>query len=700
MAHPKFKSENYNQMGGINSKISPYLTGPLEFLDIKNYDFQMVGALSQRWGSTMYIGQTWPNKISHLVEFSKLNGQSYLIVGSTGGVWYGATTGQAQGMSFSYFGITQSQQGTSFTLQARGLDFVYVGANSDLVGQIRSLALNGDINQLTSSNMIVPNWVPTKDIQSSVVFQNYLYATDGDKMFRFDGTTTVAAQLIPPAIDLNSYVTWTSTVAGNVHYIMGATGSYYYQFSLVNNRGVEGPRWPLVSINANVAGATAAALGGTYLAMGVYVNFPESYGISAINLYSFHSGVTVIAINNPAVWSFPYVFNRTIPNSGSTATLVELGTTNIAGVQAFMDNSLSVPEPNNYIALGLSLTYQFPNLTGGLSAMAIGSYTPRYLEIYQNRLFMAGFSSTPSTVWFSDTGEPEGVEADWNFEVRTNDADYVTAMKAYSTRLYIFKTKSFFILTGDNPDNFFLQQVSGLYGCINQKCAVVYNDLMLFLDRKGVILYNGANIQFLSDKVQPIFDRMNYSAALTEACATHDLRRNQILFGIPVDGSSVNNLTVVYDYVAQAWTTYTGFSPSYFAQVQGRNSTVNTFYGNYSGMVNWMGASFITDNGVGATLYFKTRFLHDMGQSVEKQFRRLYINTDDVSATLTFPVNFYQDYGSSIVKAMTIVVNEFQQRIDFGIPAKSLAFELYYLPSNSPLRLYGFTIESRFQRNT
>ena len=54
------------------------------------------------------------------------------------------------------------------------------------------------------------------------------------------------------------------------------------------------------------------------------------------------------------------------------------------------------------------------------------------------------------------------------------------------------------------------------------------------------MLFNASNISCLSNKVQGFFDRMNYNAALTEACVVHDKLRNQILVAIPIDGSTVN----------------------------------------------------------------------------------------------------------------------------------------------------------------
>jgi hypothetical protein len=157
---------------------------------------------------------------------------------------------------------------------------------------------------------------------------------------------------------------------------------------------------------------------------------------------------------------------------------------------------------------------------------------------------------------------------------------------------------------------------------------------------------------------------------------------------------------MVYDYKANAWAKQSGYAPTILAEVQGRNQQKTAFYGSYSGMVSWFGSSFTSDNGVGFTLTAKTRFLNDMGESTEKQFRRLYVNTDAPSSTQIFKVNCYQDYGTSIVLGTTLVNGQFQNRIDFGISAKAVSFEIIHLSTNSPLKIHGYTVESRLQRRT
>ncbi|MGK3945787.1 hypothetical protein ABK046_46510, partial [Streptomyces caeruleatus] len=65
---------------------------------------------------------------------------------------------------------------------------------------------------------------------------------------------------------------------------------------------------------------------------------------------------------------------------------------------------------------------------------------------------------------------------------------------------------------------------------------------------------------------------MNVDAAFQQATAIHDRLNNQVKFSFPIDGSLVNNITIVFDYLAGAWTTETGYSPSVNAMIRGSKS--------------------------------------------------------------------------------------------------------------------------------
>lgn len=739
MSNPKLKVENYQNFGGINSKFSPHLTTPMEFMDIKNLDFQTPGCLTQRWGSTQYMGQTLAGPITALSEFQKLSGASYVITGSSGGLWYGATTGQFQGMSFSTIGITMSLVSTTNSVQGiyqvgwrwssgTGYNVVWLGAPIFYQGATTQAIFGSNATYYKSPELLSSN------IASIAYLVDYAFIADGTKFVKFDGATTRPVSLpLPSTVSITTSFSLSLFTGSSSPIGFGGTGAAVFYASYVNDRGFESPIVPIATCLGTRNNSGSSLLGPTtvgqtsIIAMTMTLRTPIEYGISSINIYSYCDRTPLTAnysvnfifyqfyASNPNFWTLPYTFLANIPASGSTITTFALGSSigDSTNNNKIYNNNGPFPNPysSQYQTLGLSLgtkTTVGVLLNGSDDVWttldyykdpAITNFYPQFLSVFDNRLFCAGFSSAPSTVWFSDVKEPEGYLPTNNFEVRTNDSDYITAMKSYQTRLYIFKRNSFHVLGGDNPSNFFIQEISNIYGCLNNRCVVMYENLLYFLDRKGVVEYTGANVSFASQKIQPIFDRMNYNAALSCACAVHDKLRNQLLFAIPIDGSTTNNITVVFDYVAQAWTYYTGFNPSLFAEIQGYNQTKRLFYGDYSGRVNWFSASFLSDNGAGFTMSFKTRYLHDMGDSVQKQFRRLYINADQLSATLSNNINFYQDYGTSIVLGTTLNLGAFQERIDYGISAKSLAYEFITLNNtNSVLKIHGFTIESRLQR--
>lgn len=744
MPYKKLKSENYQNFGGINSKYSSYNTGPMEFLELTNLDFQTPGALTGRWGSTQYIGQTFPGQINSLFEFSRLDGSSQVVISYSGGIFAGATTGNSQGLSMAALGATTTAWGAvnllgifppvpsgSNSAYMYSIGAYYLGETTNLIyGQGNGVAIPGQGNTF----FINPVSVQSDNILSNQALNNFSFIGDGSKFIKYDGATAYAVGLPPPlwatngVFDFRGNVTQergfgsvTGSSSGGIGFQYGPSLGFYYLFaSYVNNRGFEGPIWPLLAIrgdnqfNASLLTSLAGAGSTGILQVSLIIATPLQYGISSINVYSFYDpyntsiGQTYTNFLDDSFydnvsarfWNLQTpVLLQSIPASGSTFTSFGAGTS-LSGqplLQANTIGSFEVSSTSQYFPPGLTLGASLPSKYAQYAALT--GYWPRFIETYQNRLFLAGFSATPSTVWFSEIAEPEAYAPNFNFEVRTNDADVITCIKSYTSRFYIFKKNSFHVLSGDNPNNFFLQQVTDQYGCLNNRSAVVFDDLLVFLDRKGLILWNGSSVQVLSTKIQPTFEAMNYSAAINSACMVHDKLRNQVLCAIPINGSATNNVVVVYDYVAGAITKYDGVLPSAFAAIQGRNNSKNAFYGDYSGRVNWFGPSFLADNGVGFTTYMKTRFLHDQGNSVQKMFRRLYINADSpASSTLVFGVNFFQDYGATVVKGTTMVLSQFQNRIDYGISAKSIAFEMSNIQTNMRLRVYGFTIESRYLR--
>lgn len=681
MPNKKMKDEHYQNMGGINSKVSPYLNGPHEFLDLINFDFQTPGSLTQRWGTTQYTsGASFFGTITGLYEYGKLDGSSNIIATHTGAIW-SINASLAVGISAANMAATFSAAGTSYLVYRPRYRLVVSDTSSQPTDSGITTTIPGTVDALniSSANM------------DYVTYNNFMFMADGNNFIKHDGTN-VSAFSLPPGFGLLG--NYPSTPYSVSFALTGLTTSYngfainlYYGLALyyTNARGYNGP---LGYLGAFFSGATPTAIN-------LYgLTIPPHYGISNARIVTTFGYTTSSpsAIKNTFYSSYgasnpEWSLNR---NGAGFTTVFFAQPQNGVNTTEFYNTVGSTYAHINDLVWGLTTTVFSINKT----------MVPRYLEVFQNRLMMSGFSLYPSTVWFSDVGEPEGIDPTFNFEVRTNDGDKITCKLTYGSRLLIFKYFSYHVLTGDNTTNFNLSQVSNEYGCINNRCAVVYNDLVMFLDRKGLITFNGASSSYTSDKIQPVIERINFAAAVDTACMVNDKSRNSVLIAVPVDGSLTNNLTIVYDYLNNSWTKYDGYNSSMFAVMSGRLAARTAFIGGYSGAITHFGSSFQGDNGAGFTCYAKTAFQAPLGQTTEKQYRRLFLNVDEVtSATVPININFFKNYGASIVLNRTMYLAPFQSRIDFGISGKSLAFELSKFSATTSIKLHGYALAHRYQRD-
>lgn len=666
MPQPKRKSENYQNLGGINVKASEYITGPQQFLNLVNFDFQLPGSLSQRWGTTQYMSQASSVNINSLYEYENSSGFSKVIF--TGGSYAYYITG-------TVFDILRS----SFAVGYSGVTIT--AANGPTT--VHSLYLG-----VTGLNLFDGEY-------SFVSYDNHLFSANGRNFWKSNGLSTYLWGLpMPPPPSLGdgvSPVTGQGSSAPN-----GFSGYYYYRFGYINNRGTWGP---MSSGNTGYVLSNRDGQSSVILDLKILQNQYQGFGISSLVIYRTQALASL----------WPSSGGGGVTNQISDSFFKAVRVLPVGSTRYFVDTDpnqglTSAPNVISYDPI----IYRYYNFSqsgfaGSYSIFfSIGeTFVPRYLDVYNNQMMMAGYSFLPSTFFFSNIGDPESINPLNSIPVRTNDGDRITGIKSFNGAFMIFKQKSFHILTGEDPANFALRELSDQYGCVSHRAIAQYNDFLLFLDRKGIVKFNGANFEIISTPLDPLFQRMNLTAALDKATMVHDKVRNQVLIGMPIDGSTVNNITIVYDYLLDAWTTYDGYDPQQYVTIKGRNSEYQSFFSNYSNMIHNFWPSLTSDNGVGFTVQAKSRFVKLFGESIEEQFRRLYLNVDPItSATIGLTINFYQDYGTSNVLTRTMYADPFQSRIDFGIPAKSLSFEVSKNDADTILRLHGFTIESRLQRWT
>lgn len=646
MPYPKNKEETYNCQGGINTKISLYLANEGEFLNLQNVDFRKLGALTSAAGSTQFTIQSSTTPITGLAAYNHTPGISYAAV-ATDYVHVSTFTGATFVSIFNYlFPATTAPFGSSG------------GA------------------------------VPTSFASASMLF-----GANGWDFWGYGGGTVGAwhYSLPPPAVGpgVSDVVgAGSSGVAG------GFTGTVTAYYAFVGKaQGFQGP----------ASGTTATPFYGStwgFVQNPAFQNqsttfgiiTPESFGLSFMRFW--------LQANNATPQLYVGANGITYINSVTGGT-VNMTFAVLPGGSFFAFNSGGSFANAFTTTTILPSFYEGSFLYSNFGFLDSGSLNPSIIETYANQLFMAGFAQFPTRVVYSDPGAPEVVDPQ-NF-IDVDIGDKVTALRKFFSSLMIWKFKSTFVLTGTGPDTFVLTQASDNYGCISKNACVVWNQVCWFLDAKGIIEFNGANAQCVSNKVEDVFNRMNVPVAATTAVMVHVKDRNEVWTAIPIDGATDNNIIVIFDYLANAWTTRTivpGTMTAMNTLTLGPNKT-SVYYGLTSGSIGTFGSSFTGDNGAAFTCVIKSCFMEDLGNSVTKVFRRLFTDaTVPAGQTQVVAINFYADKNTVPYYSTTMALSSaFQNRIDFGIPAKSIAVEfIYSLSGASFFQLNGFTIESRFQR--
>ncbi len=659
MADQLLTTKYYQMKGGIDLKVSLYEMNTARFLDIRNMDFDTPNALSRRQGSTQASSNSLSGPVIALTEFQKLTGESWVVAHDSTALWFLGSGG-------------------AFTLLATTGWSLNQPADTEIFDN-RLFVVNGNTAINWDGNTVLPLGLPCP--MTSPTFAGCsVNLSAGATVWTVFGSFTMAMNI--------AIGTWQG-VAVFAAYSYVRTDGYYGPldfYSYAKNILGQSLGFPATYTNADVtslviSGLTAPTGAGiTSIAIWLSVvpwtagNYVNTFGHAPFAIPGDSIGQTLATTNN--LTNF-YLYT-TIPASSQTYTI------NFGGV-AF-----------SAVALSFDNNQQF----SGMPFCWFNTNAPKYVELANTEMVYAGFSATPSSVWIADDLEPEVINILSEIEVRTNDSDRIYGVKQFNNNIMVFKERSFHEIIGTITQGFELFEVSNQYGCISNKSIVQYKQKLLWLDRKGIVEYNGASFDLISNEIEPIFRRMNLTAAYEKACAVHHLFRSQIWFGIPVDGSLVNNLTVVFDYLVGAWTFFDGFNPSSFGFNKAYLNKQTVWRGDYSGLVFYHGDTFTVDNGRQFTCLAKSRFEMIGGENQTNLWRRFFLDVEPV-AGVTVPINlqFFSNYDQTTVQATgTALGSTFQTRIETGINAKSVAVQ-FALYATYALQVNGYAWANRPLRN-
>jgi hypothetical protein len=180
-----------------------------------------------------------------------------------------------------------------------------------------------------------------------------------------------------------------------------------------------------------------------------------------------------------------------------------------------------------------------------------------YLCYHQNRIWVAGVASAPSTLFFSGllqsgvqgTGDPSSWPTINVAQFDVSDGYPITGLGDVGAYLLVTKELKSWVVV--NPVSIAVRQLSHNIGCISHRSICATQEGTFFLTpTQGVFVTTGTTATEASYKIRPTILNITQSARQNACAGTFG---NHYYLSFPWGGSTINNRTIDYDMQLKAW---------------------------------------------------------------------------------------------------------------------------------------------------
>lgn len=202
-----------------------------------------------------------------------------------------------------------------------------------------------------------------------------------------------------------------------------------------------------------------------------------------------------------------------------------------------------------------------------LDIESLGNFPSRtkFLAVFKNTMFASG--DDLNEVRYSAPLFPESFPANNILSVGDDAGGPITGMRATKNALVVFKNRGIYLIKGDPVNGFFAQTLNKDIGCISPDSIAELPGLgLVFLSNKSVYLLEGAlentgsvtGVVNLGSEIPNQLERINDSAAIRASASVYQ-RDKEYWLSIPIDGSSTNNMCLIYHYEVGSWSVRPNF---------------------------------------------------------------------------------------------------------------------------------------------
>jgi len=330
----------------------------------------------------------------------------------------------------------------------------------------------------------------------------------------------------------------------------------------------------------------------------------------------------------------------------------------------------------------------------------------KYLVVLKDRLWVAGVSSSPYRLYYSDVGDPETFGANNYIDFPESPHGYegvITGLGIFGNDVVVFKEKATYMVIERVPGSFSVIQIDALKGCIAHHSICNVPGGLFFLSGDGVYLFTGSQLRFVGEPIRDYTDNRATAQITKAVSAFYD---NCYYLSFPKSGSTDNDITVVFNTLG-GWSVFEyGFH--YFSVWEDK-----TIYGAGDNGYVYQLDKGKTDDGNSIIFKVKTK---SYGDEVYKVFRQCSIDalatagimsinaiidggkyTQSRSVNLT-PVNAYLVGDASSTVGTAQVAGEYAyHRIPLAVVGKRVQLDLES-SSDEDIILKAITLKFREKR--
>lgn len=266
------------------------------------------------------------------------------------------------------------------------------------------------------------------------------------------------------------------------------------------------------------------------------------------------------------------------------------------------------------------------------NATALGGSPPgkaKGIAAYKNYLFLLNTEETgtrrPGRIRWSLLNNAENWPAANVNDLANNTGQAGQGLAKFGDQLFAFFDRSIYevVYTGNSVTPFIFPTTCADIGSASGYGLVVTDDAVFFPSYRGIYAMNGGVPRYISEPIEGTWATIN-AGRLQYVVGVHNRAYNEVWFAISTGSNTAHDTILVYDYVRNAWTIFSGVTVNAFGQFSA-SLPLNPIVGTTSSLVLKANSGDYLDDTSAITAYIDTK-PHPMGDPTRKrQVKRLQL---------------------------------------------------------------------------